>query len=103
VAWLFSLAVYAIAYFLSAIFSSKGRVFGIGAGIITIMYVAFLVAALKDSLDSLKYISFFHYFSPDLLTTGTIDKLGVLVFVLTIVIFTGLGAVAFEERDIATS
>ena len=103
VAWLYSLAVYAFAYFLSALNSSKGRVYGISAALITIMYVAFLVSALKDSLDKLKYISFFHYFSADLLTSGQIDKLGVLIFILTIVIFLGLGAVVFEERDIATT
>ena len=103
VAWLFSLAVYAIAYCLSAVFSTKGRVFGIGAAIVAVMYAAFLVAALKDSLDGLKYISFFHYFAPDLLTTGTIDKLGVLIFVLTIVIALGLGAIIYEQRDILTS
>lgn len=103
VAWLFSLAVYAIAYCLSAIFSAKGRVFGIGAGLITVMYVAFLVSALKDSLDSLKYISFFHYFSSDVLTSGIVDKLGVLIFILTIVVGVGIGAIVFENRDITTN
>jgi ABC-type transport system involved in multi-copper enzyme maturation permease subunit len=103
VASLFSLAVYAIAYCLSAIFSNKGKVFGFGAAIITIMYIAFLVSSLKDSLGSLKYVSFFHYFSADLLFTGNIDKLGILIFVLTIVAGVGIGAAVFERRDIATS
>jgi ABC-2 type transport system permease protein len=103
VASLFSLAVYAIAYCLSAIFSTKGRVFGIGAGLITAMYVAFLVSSLKDNLSSLKYVSFFHYFSADLLYTDNIDKLGILIFVLTIVAGVGIGAAVFEKRDIVTS
>lgn len=103
VASLFSLAVYAISYCLSAIFSTKGRVFGVGAGLITVMYVAFLVSSLKDNLSSLKYISFFHYFSSDILFSGDIDKLGILIFVLTIVVSAGIGAIVFERRDIATS
>jgi len=102
VALLFGLAVYSIALFLSASFSAKGRVYGVAAGMITLMYVAFLVAALKESLDGLKYISFFHYFSSDVIASGTIDKLGVVVFVLTIVIFTGVGALVFNRRDIAS-
>lgn len=101
VALLYSVAIYAFSYFLSAIFSNKGRVYGISAGIITFMYVAFLVSALKDNLDKLKYLSFFHYFSPDILFNGTIDKLGVLIFVLTIIVFTFLGAIVFSRRDIA--
>jgi len=58
---------------------------------------------LKDNLDSLKYISFFHYFSADVLFSGTIDKLGVWIFVLTIVVGVAIGAVVFNKRDIATS
>ncbi len=103
VAWLFSIAVYSIAYCLSAISSGKGKVYGIGAGLITIMYVAFVVSALKESLDNLKFISFFHYFSSEVLTTGIIDKLGVTIFIITIIAFSTIGAVIFIERDIATS
>lgn len=103
VASLYSLAVYAIAYFLSAISSSKGRVYGISAGIITIMYIAFLVSALKDSLDKLEYASFFHYLAPDLLSTGKIDNFGVWIFALTIIIFVALGAIMFQKRDISTT
>ena len=100
-ALLYSVAIYAFSYFLSAIFSSKGRVYGISAGIVTFMYIAFLISALKDNLDKLKYLSFFHYFSPDILFSGTVDKLGVLVFVLVIIIFTTIGAILFNRRDIA--
>ena len=103
VAELYSLAVYSIAYFLSALFSSKGRVYGISAGLITAMYIAYLFAALKDSLDNLKYISFFHYFSADVLFSGTIDKVGIFIFSLIIIIGIGIGAVIFKNRDIATS
>lgn len=102
VAILYSTAVYSIAYFFSALFSNKGRVYGISAGIIVFMYLAFLISALKDNLDKLKYLSFFHYFSPDILFDNRIDKLGVLIFILTILIFTSIGAIIFSNRDIAT-
>jgi ABC-2 type transport system permease protein len=102
-AWLFTIAFYAIAYCLSAIFSSKGRVSGISAGIVTVMYLIFIIAALKDSLDKLKYFSFFHYFAPDILTSGTIDKLGVWIFIATIIVFVSIGAMVFNRRDIAVN
>lgn len=100
VALLYSLAIYAFSYFLSAIFSNKGRVYGISAGVITFMYVAFLFSALKENLDKLKYLSFFHYFSPDILFSGTVDKLGVLIFTLVIIVFVTIGAILFSQRDI---
>lgn len=100
VALLYSSAIYAFAYFLSSVFSSKGRVYGISAGVVTFMYIAFLISALKDSLDKLKYLSFFHYFSPDILFSGNIDKIGVWVFVSTILLFVAIGAIYFSKRDI---
>lgn len=98
---LFTLAIYAFAFSLSAIFSNKGRVYSIGAGLITLMYIAFIVSTLKDSLDKLKYISFFHYFSADILTSGTIDKLGVWIFSLVIIVSVLIGAIVFNKRDIS--
>jgi len=98
---LFTLAVYAFAFFLSATFSTKGRVSGIGAGLITLMYVAFIVSTLKDNLDKLKYISFFHYFSTEILTSGTIDRLGIWIFSTVIVLSATIGAIFFTRRDIA--
>lgn len=102
VATLYSIAVYSIAYFLSAMFSSKGKVYGISAGVIVFMYLAFLISALKDNLDKLKYLSFFHYFSPDILFENKVDKLGIFIFILIILIFTSIGAIIFSNRDITT-
>ena len=100
---LFAMALYSFAYFLSAMFSSKGKVVGISAGLLVVMYAAFIVSALKESLDKIKYFSLFHYFPGDILNTGTIDKLGVLIFLIIIIVFTGLGAIVFKNRDIAIS
>ena len=100
---LFTMSLYSFAYFLSAISSSKGKVIGISAGVLVVMYAAFIVSALKESLDKIKYVSFFHYFPGDILNNGGIDKLGVWIFILVIIVFTGLGAVIFKNRDIAIS
>ncbi|MCX6810466.1 MAG: ABC transporter permease subunit [Candidatus Berkelbacteria bacterium] len=98
---LYSLAIYSFSYVLSAIFSVKGRVTGIAGGIITLMYVVFIISSLKESLDKLKYLSFFHYFSADVLYTG-VDKLGVWIFIAIIIICTTAGALVFNQRDIST-
>ena len=100
---LFSMALYAFSYFLSAMFSSKGRVVGISSGLLVIMYAIFIVSALKDSLDKIKYASLFHYFPGEILSTGHIDKLGVWIFLIIIILFTALGAIIFKKRDIAIS
>jgi len=100
---LFSISLYSFAFFLSAMFSGKSKVIGLSSGILLIMYVAFLVSALKDNLDKIKYISFFHYFPGEILNNGGIDKIGLWVFAVSIVVFTTLGALIFKNRDIAIS
>lgn len=100
---LFAIALYSFAYFLSAMSSSKGRVIGISTGIFAVMYGAFIVSALKESLDKIKYISLFHYFPGEILNGGSIDKLGVWIFIIVIIFFTTLGAIIFDRRDIAIS
>ena len=100
---LFSLALYSIAYFFSAIFSNRGKVVGISSGILITMYVAFIISALKENLDKAKYSSLFHYFPGEILNGGGIDKFGVLIFVLIIIVFTTAGAIIFSKRDITIS
>ncbi|MCX6812184.1 MAG: ABC transporter permease subunit [Candidatus Berkelbacteria bacterium] len=97
---LFALACYSFSYLISALSSTNGRVFGIAGGIIGYMYITFIVSTLKENLDKLKFVSFFHYFSADVIYNG-IDKLAIWVFVLTIIICTTVGAVIFQRRDIS--
>lgn len=100
VAELFTIAVFSFSYMLSALFSTRGKVFGIASGLFALMYIVFIFSAIKESLDKLKYLSFFHYFSPDILYSGTIDKLGVGIFVAVIIVTTSIGAIYFVKRDI---
>jgi ABC-2 type transport system permease protein len=102
-ALLFTMALYSFAYFLSALFSNKGRVIGIATGVFAIMYGVFIVSALKKNLDKIKYASLFHYFPGEILNGGGIDKLGVWIFLAIIIVFTTLGAIIFKNRDIAIS
>ncbi len=102
-ALLFGLATYSIAMFFSSIFSQKGRVYFVTAGIIILMYVANIVSALKDNLEDIKYVSYFHYFdSSQLLVHNKIDDLAYWIFIGSIVVFTAAGALIFNRRDIAT-
>ena len=91
-AFLFGLAIFSIAMFLSAIFSDRGKVYFISAGIVVLMYVASIVAKLKEKYADLKYFSFFHYFNTvKILIHNEIDKIGIWVFIGVIVVFTIAG------------
>lgn len=102
-AFLFGLAIYSMGMFLSAVFSDKGKVFFITGGILVLMYVLNIVSAIKESLGSLKYASFFYYFNPTkALAHNQIDHWSLLVFLGAAVIFVSAGAIWFVKRDIAT-
>jgi ABC-2 type transport system permease protein len=101
VATLFAWAIYSMSMFFSALFSTKGRVYGVMSGIVVAMYVAFLLSTLENSLDKLKYFSFFHYFTANVLIDGKFDWLAMVVFSATIIVFTILGLIIFKRRDIA--
>ena len=100
---LFGWAIYSIAFFLSSIFSDRGKVYFVSAGLIVFMYALNLVSILKESLKSLKYLSFFNYFNAnDLLIRNEIDNVGIIVFVLVIILFSVSGLITFNRRDIST-
>lgn len=99
--FLFGLALAGISIFFSAILSNKSRVNGLVGAVLVLMYVLNLIAALKDSLSDLKYLSFFYYFnSSQALSSGIIDTTAIWVFALTALIFSLLGLVIFLKRDI---
>ena len=103
VAFLFALAIYSMAMLFSSLFNQKGRVYFLTAGVIILMYVVNIVAALKDNLNDIKYFSFFYYYnSTEILVHNNIDDLTWWVFAGCIVVFTALGAYVFNKRDIAT-
>ncbi len=99
---LFGWAVYSLGMLCSTWFSERSRVYGIAGGILLLMYVLNIVAALQEKLSNLKYASFFHYYdSSAVLIRGEFDGLSVVVFAGFAIITTALAAWRFQKRDVA--
>lgn len=101
-AWLFVMAIYSLAYMFSAIFSEKARVYGAVSAILLVMYVARIVASLQDKFEWVRLVSYFHYFEgAKILTEGSINSAGVVVFGGTIMLAATIGAVWWSRRDVS--
>lgn len=101
--FLFSLALFSITMMFSALLSSKGKVASIGGGIVIVMYGLDLVSKFKESVENLKYLSFFHYFDHNAaLLDHHIAPLTLAVFLGVGVVCTLIGLATFIKRDIAT-
>lgn len=100
--FIFGLAIFGLATLFSVIFSESGKAIFLPAGILIVMYVINIVSRLKESLDNLKYFSFFYYFNPtNALVHNKIDNLAWPVFLGSFVLTTILAALWFKKRDIA--
>lgn len=99
---LFMLSIYSFSMAISSWVSDKGKTYAITASLLIIMYAAYIVSLISDSLASLKYFSIFHYFNTqEALSTGHIMISGLLVF-STITILSTLFAIwRFNSRDIS--
>ena len=101
---IFGLAVLGLAMFFSSLFNEKGKVYFATSGILIVMYVLNILASLKDSINDLKYASFFYYYnSAQALQHGNIDKYAYLVFLGVAIVFTVAGAIIFTKKDVPTS
>jgi ABC-2 type transport system permease protein len=102
--FLFAFAVYGICFMLSAVSSSKGMPAAITGGILIIMYALKIFSSFQESLDKLKFGSFFHYFDQNAaLLDNHIDTLNIAVFLAVGIICVLIGAVVFVKRDIVTT
>jgi len=100
---LFGITIFSMALFFSALFSEKGKATAFSAAILLSMYVVNIVSTLKDSLKDIRYISIFYYFSPStVFAQNKIIEYSIPVFVVVIIVFTGLASFWFNRRDIAT-
>jgi len=100
--FLFLWAVYSLATLCSVIFSEKGRASMISGGILTFMYVAFVVSTLQDSFKNLRYISFFNYFSgSDLLASNIYSEYSIPVLIGFSVLITIISLLWFKKRDLS--
>jgi ABC-type transport system involved in multi-copper enzyme maturation permease subunit len=86
----------------SAFFSERSKPYMFSGGILVLMYVANIVANLKDQLKNFKYLSFFHYYDQNqALIHNTIETNSIIVFAGVAVFCTVIGAIYFSKRDIA--
>lgn len=100
---LFAWVTFSLSMMLSAFFSDKGKVSMSIGGLLVLMYVLNIVAALKVSLKDLQYASFFHYFaSSDALIKNTLAVESVWVFIVVAIVCTVAGGWWFMKRDVAT-
>lgn len=102
ISFLFGMTIFSMAAFFSAVFSEKGKAMGLSAAILLSMYVANIVASLKDGLKNIRYASVFYYFNPStVFGNNEIVKYSIPVFIAAIIILTGMAAFWFNRRDIA--
>jgi len=101
-AFLFGWAVLSLSMFFSSILSERSRTFATIGGLMMGMYVLNTVALISDKYENIKYTSFFHYFDTvGALINNTIGRTSIVVFIIVIIVFTGLGIYLFNKRDIA--
>ncbi|NTU70018.1 ABC transporter permease subunit [bacterium] len=101
-AFVFALAIFSIAIFFSALFYEKGKANFAPAGLLIIMYVINIVSGLKESLQDIKYVSFFYYYNPSkCLVYGQVDNLAWFIFLGSAVVFTFMGAYIFNKKDVS--
>lgn len=99
---LFMWAVFSIGLALSSWVSEKGKVLAAASTILILSYLAYILALINSSMNSLKYYSLFYYFNTlGVLSTGHIMTSSLLVFSSVIIIFTGLAVWHFKSRDIS--
>ena len=100
--WLFIVSIFSIAFAASAAFSERAKMYGMVAGVVLLMYVARVMSSLLDSVQWLKYTSFFHYYNgPAVLTKGNFTDWSWLVFVVTTVLMFLVGLAMWRRRDFA--
>ncbi len=102
ITFLFGMAILSVALFFSAIFSERSRVYMIIGSLMVGMYIMNTIALIKESIDYIKFASFFHYLD----TTGalifnTIGTTSIIVFCCCAIAFAIAGAWWFNKRDIA--
>jgi ABC-2 type transport system permease protein len=104
VGFFFAFAIFGICMMLSSVSSSRGQPMAITGGVLIIMYALNVFSTFKESLENLKYASFFHYYDfASAVVKNHIDALNIAVFLTVGIICTVIGAIAFVKRDITTT
>lgn len=85
----------------SSFFSERGKAAALTTAVVIVMYAFNLIASFKESLDKLKYLSFFYYHDHNAaMLEHLIDPLAIAVFLGVGVVCALVGLVVFVKRDI---
>lgn len=104
IAFLFGLAILSFSAFISSIFSERGRSYMIIGGTLLLMQVATIIAAIRDDVDWIRYLSIFHYYDAHVaLGSNTLELSSVLVLGITSAALFLLGLYFFHKKDIHAS
>ncbi|MDD3647514.1 MAG: ABC transporter permease subunit [Candidatus Dojkabacteria bacterium] len=99
---LFAFAIFSFAMMVSAISSGKGKVGAYTAGFVVAMYVLKLLSTFQESVQNLKYLSFFHYFDVNAaLIESRISLVSIIVFCIFGIATSLVGLLIFQKRDVA--
>lgn len=102
--FLFAFAIFGICIMLSSFFSSRGLPMAITGGVLIIMYALNVFAALQESVENLKYLSFFYYYEfADAAIYNKLDVVDISVFLVVGIITSIIGVIIFLKRNIATT
>lgn len=102
--FLFAFAIFGICIMISSASSARGRPAAITGGLLIIMYALNIFSTFQESLENLKYASFFHYYDfSAAVVHNQIDALNVTVFLAVGLTTALIGAIIFIKRDIATT
>lgn len=104
IGFLFAFAIFGICMMISSLSSSRGRPAAVTGGLLIVMYAINIFSAFQQSLDKLRYASFFHYYDFNAaVVNNQIDTLNIAVFLIVGLLTTAIGAYVFVKRDIATT
>jgi ABC-2 type transport system permease protein len=102
--FLFVFAIYGICIMLSSLSSSRGKPMAITGGILIIMYALNVFSAFQESVENLKYASFFYYYDfAAAAIHNQLDAPNIAVFLAVGITTAIIGAFIFVKRDIATT
>ena len=98
----FGLAIAGPTTLFAVILLDRGRAAGIAAGILVVMYLVNVIAALAPEYEGLASLSVFHYFDmKDLIRTGTYPVGDTVVYLVVWAAGWLLALGAFRRRDLA--
>jgi len=97
---LFMWSIYTFALAVSARVKEKGTTYAVTGGLLVILYAAYILSLIVDTLHTLKYVSPFYYFNTQqVLTTGHLETASLVFFGAVILITTLLGCWQFCTKD----